>query len=299
MMNKQNLTELVTQKEFLQTLIADDYRLLADYDPYTLLNVLLPTLGTNDGYVRDKLVYPIMAQIILADFSTHPLTGAHREALLLTCIDQDHLFFHIGEVGTDSVFMRAFSSLIIAVLLFKDDQHPHISKEAASLTTQAMLAYARQERDYRGYLMGSKGWAHSIAHFADALDEVAKNRYTTTADCTAILETLTYLASLPEPLGYGEDERLAFVALGMIARQSVDLASLKTWIASLAIVPEGDVLEDEGVISYIRSLNARNFLRSLYFLLQWNKVPAIADQQVELLAEIDQVLQQLNELSLE
>jgi len=218
---------------------------------------------------------------------------------LLTCIDQNHLFYHIGEVGMDSVFLRTFSSLIIAALLFKDYQHPHLSAVAASGTTQALLTYAQQERDYRGYLMGGKGWAHSIAHLADALDESAKNRYTTADGYTAILEALTSLASLPEPLSYGEDERLAFVALGMIARQSVTLASLKTWIASLALVPEGDVLEDEGVTGYIRSLNTRNFLRSLYFLLQWNKLPAVAAQKVELQAEIDQVLQKLNELPVE
>jgi Protein of unknown function (DUF2785) len=298
-MNRQNLTELATQKEFLQALIAENYRLLADYDPYTLLKALLPALGSNDGYLRDKQAYSIMAQIILADFATYPLTGAQREELLLTCIDQDHLFSHIGEVGTDSVFMRTFSSLIVAAILFNDHQNPHISEEVAGRVIQAMLTYAHQERDYRGYLMGGKGWAHSIAHLADALDEGAKNRYTTADGYTAILETLTYLASLPEPLGYGEDERLAFVALGIIARQSVDLASLKTWIASLAIIREGDVLEDEGVTSSIRSLNVRNFLRSLYFLLQWNEVPVLAEQKVKLQAEIDQALQKLNKLSLE
>lgn len=298
-MDNQNLTELATQKAFLESLIADDYRLLADYDPYSLLKALLPVLGSNDGYVRDKLVYSIMAQIILADFATSRLTGAQREELLLTCIDQDHLFFHIGEVGTDSVFMRAFSSLIIAAVLYKDHQNPHISEEAASRVTQAVLTYARQERDYRGYLMGSKGWAHSIAHLADVLDEVAKNRYTTAPGYTAMLETITYLAHLPEPLAYGEDERLAFVALGIITRQSVDLASLKSWIASLAPVREGDVLADEGVISFIRSLNARNFLRSLYFMLQWSKVPAIAEQKVELQAEIDQALYKLNDAPVE
>jgi hypothetical protein len=291
-MNRQNLTELAIQKEFLQALIVDNYRLLADYDPYPLLKALLPALGSNDGYLRDKLAFPIMAQIILADFATYPLTSDQREELLLTCIDQDHLFSHIGEVGTDSVFMRTFSSLIVAAILFKDHQNPHISEKVAGRVTQAMLTYAQQERDYRGYLMGGKGWAHSIAHLADVLDESAKNRYTTAAGYTAILETLTYLASLPEPLGYGEDERLAFVALGIIARQSVDLASL-------TIVREGDVLEDESVTSYIRSLNARNFLRSLYFMLQWNKVPAIAEQKVELQVEIDQALQKLNELSVE
>lgn len=94
-------------------------------------------------------------------------------------------------------------------------------------------------------------------------------------------------------------ERFAFVALGMIVRQSVDLVSLKTWLTSLAPVPEGDPLEDEGVTSYIRSLNARNVLRSLYFLLQWNKNPVLIEQKGALQAEIDQALQKLNELPTE
>lgn len=298
-MKRHNLTELATQKAFLQSLIADDYRHLADYDPYALLNALLPALGSNDGYLRDKLAYSIMARLILVDVASSPLTGGQREELLLTCIDQDHLFYRVGEVGMDSVFMRAFSCLIVAALLFQDYQDPHISEEAASYATQALLAYAQQEHDYRGYLMGGKGWAHSIAHLADALDESAKNRYTTAAGYRAILETLTSLASLPEPLSYGEDERLAFVALGMIARQSVALSDLKAWIASLALIPEGDVLEDKGVTSYIRSLNARNFLRSLYFLLQWNKAPSLIAQKAELLTEIDQALQKLNNLPVE
>lgn len=298
-MQKQNLTECVSQKEFLQSLSADHYHLLANYDPYTLLKALLPLLGSKDGYLRDSLAFSIMSQLILADFATSPLTDSQREELLLTCIDQDHLFSHIGEVGTDSVFLRTFSNLIIAALLYQDQKHPHFSVEAVDRVTQAVLAYARQERDYRGYLMGGKGWAHSVAHLADALDEIAKNRHTTTESYTTLLETLTYLASLPEPLGHGEDERLAFVAHGMIMRQSVGLASLKTWIASLVSVPEGDPLEDKGVTSYIRALNVRNFLRSLYFLLQWSNAPALTEQKIELQAEIDQALHKLNRAPVE
>jgi Protein of unknown function (DUF2785) len=298
-MNGQHLSELATQKDFLQDLIADKYRRLADYDSYALLKALLPALGSNDGYLRDKLVYDVMTHMILADFATSPLTGAEREEFLLTCIDQDHLFFRIGEVVMDSVFMRSFSCLIVATLLLQDHQHPHLSEEAAGRAAQALMTYSRQERDYRGYVMGGRGWAHSIAHIADALDEVAKNRFTTTTGYKTLLETLTYLATLPEPLSHREDERLAFVALGMIVRQSVDLTSLKTWIASLAQVQQGGVLEDEEVVSYIRSLNARNFLRSLYFLLQWNTVTALAEQKAELQAEIDQALRKLNVIPVE
>jgi hypothetical protein len=298
-MNGQHLTELATQKDFLQELIADNYRRLADYNSYLLLKALLPVLGSNDAYLRDKLAYRLMTHMILADIATSSLAGAQREELLLACIDQDHLFLHIGEVGMDSVFMRSFSCLTVATLLFKDHQHPHLSEEATGRAAQALMTYSRQERDYRGYVMGGRGWAHSIAHIADALDEVAKSRFTTSTDYKTLLETLTYLATLPEPLSHGEDERLAFVALGIIVRQSVDLTSLKAWIASLAQVPQGGVPEDEEVISYIRSLNARNFLRSLHFLLQWNKDTTLAEQKAELQTEIDQALWKLNPIPVE
>lgn len=295
----QGINDLAKQKEFFQTLVENDYRRLAEYDAYTLLKAALPHLGSTDGYLRDKLAYPIMARIVLDERGTYPVADAQLEELLLICIDQEHLFYRIGEVGTDSVFMRTFSNLIVAAILYADDRTPKISEPVARRVLVAALTYSRQERDYRGYLLGGKGWAHSVAHLADVLDECAKNRYTTAVDYTAILETLAYLAHLPEPLCYQEDERLAFVAHGIIMRRSVDLASLRAWIASLAIAPEGDVLEDEGVVSFIQATNARDFLRSLYFQLQWSKVPAILEQKIELQTEIEQALHKLNSLPLE
>src|SRR6266436_6230049 len=51
-----------------------------------------------------------------------------------------------------------------------------------------------------------------------------------------------------------------------------------------------------GVLAWNRAANAKNFLRSLYFMLSWSKVPAIAEQRAKLLADIDQALQKLNSL---
>jgi Protein of unknown function (DUF2785) len=294
----QDITELATQKAFLQSLVADDFHLLTEYDPCTLLKALLPNLGSTNGELRDQLTYPIMARIILDDQGLYPLTDAQLEELLLTCIDEDHLFCQIGEAGTDSVFMRAFSSLIVAAILYADNKTPRISEAAARRAMQALLTYAGKERDWRGYVK-DKGWAHSVAHLSDALDECAKNRYTTAEECGAILETLTYLAQLPEPLSYEEDDRLAYVAYGIIRRQSVDQETLREWITSLIISRPENVLEESGVVGWNRAANARNFLRSLYFMLQWSRVSTVAVQKAELQAEIDQALQKLNELPVE
>lgn len=203
--------------------------------------------------------------------------------------------YRIGEVGTDSVFTRSFSSLMIPLLLIADVKRPGVSENVVRQVLEALFTYARQERDWRGYVKG-KGWAHSVAHLSDAFDDCAKNRYMTASDCQAILETLTYLAQLPEPLCYEEDDRLAFVAYGIITRQSVDLVYLKKWIASLVTPRAESSLVEEGVLTWNRAANAKNFLRGLYFQLSWSKVSAIAEQKAILLVEIDRALQKLNSL---
>lgn len=291
----QNITELATQKQFLQTLVESNSLLPTDIDPFIFLKALLANFASTDGQLRDELTYPIMARIILLEQDRYQLTEAQLEELLLTCIDKDHLFYHIGEAGTDSVFMRSFSSLVFPLVLGADRERPRVSEAVVRRVLEALLAYARAERDWRGYVKG-KGWAHSVAHLSDAFDDCTRNRYMTPADCQAILETLTYLAHLPEPLCYEEDDRLAYVAYGIIARQAVEPAFLKKWIASFVIARDENALSEEGATSHVRASNAKNFLRGLYFMLKWSKVPAIAEQKNGLLAEIDQSLQQLNSL---
>jgi len=291
----QNLAELATQKPFLQNIVENNFQLPEDIELFALLKALLPNLGSTDEELRDILNYPIMAHFILDEQDRYQLTGAQLEELLLLSIDKNHLFYGIGEAGTDSVFMRSFSSLMIPLLFIADAKKPGVSENVARRVLQAVLTYARQERDWRGYVKG-KGWAHSVAHLSDALDDCAKNRYMTATDCEAILETLTYLAQLPEPLCHEEDDRLAFVAYGIITCQAVDLAYVKKWIASLVIARAENPLVEQGVLAWNRAANAKNFLRSLYFMLSWSKVPAIAEQKAKLLADIDQALQKLNSL---
>jgi hypothetical protein len=290
-----NLSELATDKEFLRPIANNAARLPEDIEAFTFIQALLPNLGSTDAELRDMLTYPVMAHLILDEQDQYRLTGAHLEELLLTCIDQDHLFYQIGESGADSVFMRTFSSLMFPLIFIADAGKPRVSENVAKQVKDALLTYSRQERDWRGYVKG-KGWAHSVAHHADALDDCSRNRYMTRADREAILETLTYLAQLPEPLCHEEDDRLAFVAYGIITRQEVELSYLKKWIASFVIPRAENVLVEESVINWHRAANAKNFLRGLYFMLSWSKVPALAEQKAELLAEIEQALQKLNSL---
>lgn len=84
------------------------------------------------------------------------------------CLDQQHLFYQLGEAKSDSVFTRSFSSLVIAAILGKDKDMKLLPEDVFLRVFISSHTYLRQENDTRGYVEG-KGWAHSIAHGADLL----------------------------------------------------------------------------------------------------------------------------------
>ena len=106
-----------------------------------------------------------------ADEDEGILTTDQMHKILNTCLSDKYLFLGIGESGTDTVFTRAFSSLYIGLALCKHDEDPYLSGEEVQKVKQTLLSYVQQEKDFRGYVDG-KGWAHSIAHVSDALNDL-------------------------------------------------------------------------------------------------------------------------------
>ncbi len=284
-----DISELASDKAYLRSIADNHDQLPDDIDRFAFLRALLQNFATTDAELRDELTYMILADAIIDQKTADMLSANQREALLLLCIDDAHLFYSIGEAGSDSVFMRSFSLLIIAALLYTDARLQQISEEAARKTQTALMRYAMEERDWRGYIKG-KGWAHSVAHLSDALDEIAQNRYVSLADREALMQTLTYLATLPEPLCYEEDDRLSFAAYRLIAANMVEDVFLETWVESLFVTRTEEVpgLAEEDVTRWIRAANAKNFLRSLYFRLLWNrKTPALLERISGVLRRLD------------
>src|SRR5258708_26446501 len=137
---------------------------------------MLKNFAYTEPQLRDNLTYSVLAHAIIDPDSQPNLTTSQVEDLVLTCIDEEHLFYHIGEAGTDTVFMRSFSLLIIAAILFADAKTPRLSEQVTRQAQTALLHYAKEEKDWRGYIKG-KGWGHAAANVSDELDEVAQNRY--------------------------------------------------------------------------------------------------------------------------
>jgi hypothetical protein len=142
------INELVFDKAYLRAIANNHYQLPEDIDRYSFLQALLQNFDTTDAELRDELTSMILLHAIIDQESAGRLSAEQREALLLICIDDAHLFYRIGEAGTDSVFMRSFSSVIVATLLYADEKLHQISEEATRGAETALLRYAREERDW-------------------------------------------------------------------------------------------------------------------------------------------------------
>ncbi len=286
----ENCIERASDKQFLQAIVDNNNYIPDDIDYFLFLKALLQNFASTDPQLRDNLTYSVLAHAIIDPDSQQKLSTLQVEDLLLACIDEEHLFYHISEAGTDTVFMRSFSLLIIAAILFADAKTPRLSEQVTRQAQAALLHYAKEEKDWRGYIKG-KGWAHAAAHLSDALDECAQNRYMVTPDREAVMRTIRDLARLPEPLCYEEDDRLAFTAYRVIANQLVEEAFLEEWIESFFVQREQDIIANEqNLVSWVRASNAENVLRSLYFRLLWEK------KATHLLEHISKVLRRLDSI---
>lgn len=281
----QNFDELAKDKKFLRSILKNG-ELPRDSDASTLSYALLANLASPDSELRDELSYMVLASTIIDKGCLSP---EQIEKLLATVLDEHHLFYQIGEVDNDSVFMRSFSNLIIAAILYDDVKSPAISEHMMAHTKAALLRYARQEHDWRGYVFG-KGWAHAMAHLADSLDECAQNHFMQEEDRRQILSTVRTLARLPEPLYNEEDIRLATVVYHIIVTRQVNDTFLDEWLASCYIERGTDVS------TWTSVTNMKNFLRSLYFLLLWDNISIhVAEQISTLLHRLDDVYVQTSD----
>lgn len=271
-----DLTEQVANKQFLRSIAANDYKIPREVDCFAFAQALLGNFASADGELRDDLSYMILASGIL---DAGKLTVSQLESLLALCLDKDHLFYCIGEVGKDSVFMRSFSALTINTILYADyanAQAPQLTNQSILKTKAALLHYAKEERDWRGYVEG-KGWAHAMAHLADALDGCSQHHTMTQHDRREILAMVGYLAKRSDPLYHEEDVRLATVAYHMILAKQLDDDFLSEWVESCYVRRGADFA------SWMSVTNVKNFLRSLYFLLLWDSVALPLVEQIALI----------------
>lgn len=245
-------------KEDLQRLEKEHYRLREGERHQDFVTQMLQYIGDPDPELRDELIYSTFYYWI------HPqglIMEAELPGLLAILMDDQHLFYHIGSEGDESVFIRAFSILPIALILQRHRKQPFLEQAEFLHLKQSLLRYYREEKDLRGYV-AEGGWAHSVAHGADALDALALCPESDDAVQREILGVIQgKLQNGRDIFGEEEDERIATIVDTMIGNALLPAAEIAGWLAGLAEYGSSPRSRSQR----IDRINCKNFVRSLYF----------------------------------
>jgi hypothetical protein len=276
---------MLTENELktrLLTFANEDSQLPDPKEMDILIPAMLEHIGTLDPELRDNLIYPCFGRWILQE---NIIPDAQCRSILDTALDDQHLLFRLGDVDTDSVFTRAFSALLIPLLLIKNRKTPYLTREEVFHTKDRLLCMIRGEKERRGYVE-VKGWAHAVAHASDALDDLAQCVEFGADDLRDMLAALsTFILDNPSAYGCGEDQRMVTPVIAILRRGLLPGDVMQTWLDELAEAALAEKVMPRKIM--IRT-NVQNFLQALYFRVSW------ADTAPGLLPVIEAELKKLN-----
>ncbi|MGH4119152.1 DUF2785 domain-containing protein [Clostridium sp.] len=244
-------------KRILKQIKKENYSVPINVNINHLIFEMMHNIGNSDPELRDKLIYSIMYYWI----KDNEITISKLKELLAMSIDDSHLFFRIGETDTDSVFTRSFSILLVPLILMKHRQHKFLSEKDILEVYEKVVDYFIKEQDLRGYVK-DKGWAHSIAHAADALDDLAICSEIGNEELLHMLEIIKKKVFISNYVYVNEeDERLVTTIVSILNRSLISNEDICEWIKSFSDIEKTGIHpEDDNLLT-----NVKNMLRSLYF----------------------------------
>jgi hypothetical protein len=191
----------------------------------------------------------------------------------------------LGEVDTDTVFRRSFSVLVLATVIERDTSERLVPAEKVLRWGDQIVSWFLREQDLRGFVPG-KGWAHAIAHGADAVGSLAGSRHFGLNELTVLLDVVAdRLLLSDQPLLYGEPDRLAHAVMSVLRRDLVPASVVEPWVVRVAARANAHRTRGHGD-PYRSTLNAQHFLRALYLQLALGPTPP-ADRADLILVTVD------------
>lgn len=226
---------------------------------------LTTMLGSPDPATRDRTAYPTLATWVGRGVYDDLLVGLGDGMV-------GGLEVGLGGAGDDTVFRRSFSALVLGECLDRDNRHQLLTAATVLRWGDHLAGWLLRERDLRAHVPG-KGWAHAVAHGADALGILAASRHLTALELTVLLDVVAdrVLADTPTLLTSGEPDRLAAAALAVVRRDLVPLTVLEPWVARIAHRASARVPGDEDPA--LHTGDAQAFLRALYLQLAFGPQP--------------------------
>lgn len=246
-------------KALLMKIKDNDFAVPAEADAFEIAMNMMNYIGHTDSELRDKLIYRIFYEW----FKKRVFTEQQMMSLLNSSMDEAHLFYRIGDIDTDSVFTRAFSVLIIPLVLLANREKEFLTKQDVLHIKMNILRYVFLEHDLRGYVE-YKGWADARCHMADAIADIAKADYLGKEDLLDLLNAVKDKITIGEsPCACEEDERFATAFMSIYERGIMQDHELSDWLDSFNEIPKKHIMPYD---LYLYN-NNKSFLRSIYFRL--------------------------------
>ena len=266
---------------FWEQVVADGLKVPQERSLVEMTEDLTRMLGDSDPEVRDGIAFPTMATWIDE--------GVYDDLLVGLGDGMCHgLDIGLGEVETDTVFRRSFSALMLTECIDRTTRAALGGPDVVLRWGDKIMSWYSRERDLRGFVPG-KGWAHAVAHGADALGALARSPVMGRLELTVILDVIGDRLLMPTDAFFvcGEGDRLAYATMHLLRRDVLGIDVLEPWVARLAAgaVGRGSIHRNP----YLVSGNVQSYLRSLHLQLSLSSAssghPAVRSDLLLVLAD--------------
>ena len=247
---------------------------------------LTTMLGSTRPEVRDGTAFPALATWIDRGVYDDLLAGLGDGMVA-------GLGVGLGEHGTDTVFRRSFSALIVGACLERDNAQHLLPVDKILDWGDRIAVWFLTEQDSRGWV-ADKGWAHAIAHGADAIGALGDSPHLGAPEHEALLDVLAErLLQQPgdTPLAAGEPDRIAAAAMQILRRDTLGTDVLEPWVHRLGAAGNpftGPVDHDP----FSATAAPQAFLRALF--VQLSLAPAPPEVRSDLLLVVIEALRMTN-----
>jgi hypothetical protein len=269
---------------YWKQVVEDDFEVPSDRPLDDLTAELTRMLGSTDPKLRDGTAYPALA--------TWTDRGVYDDLLAgLGDGMAAGLAVGLGEQDSDSVFRRSFSVLILGECIARDNRASLLPAGKILEWGDRVATWYLRERDLRGFIPG-KGWAHAVAHGADAIAALAESPHLGTNELTVLLDVLGDRLTLPvgSLFAAGEPDRIAYATMSVLRRNLVPLRVIEPWVARIAAAARAKAGPNKD--PFLVRGNAEAFLRALY--LQLALAPRPPDVRSDLLLVLVDALKRTN-----
>ncbi len=228
-----------------------------DVDKKELLDLLMNHIGDENPYVRDDLVYEILAHL----FYDQVLDENTLEDYILKLVSDDYLSFDLNNKHTNSVLKRSFSILQCVILVHVHIRDHIIDQKIILSVFDKFLTYFSKEDILTGYDI-NVGWIHTVAHSADLMKALMQVTWFDQTHLKKMFQAISVkMKNRKHFYAFNEDERMADALIVGLNRHLLTDEYVINWLNGFSQIDEEYHLPDDVIIKK----NIKQLLRSLYF----------------------------------